>query len=74
MATTINIVYCNNCLRARLMRYSHNPVIAECQEKPQPGNERFPFEREVANAPRRCSMWKQDPNPKEVEQRISGAA
>ena len=68
MATTTKTVFCNNCLRARLMRYSHNPVIAECHGKPQPGNDRFPFEREVANAPRACGMWVIDPEPKEVEQ------
>ena len=72
MATSIKIVFCNNCLRAHLLRYSQNPLLAECREKPQPGNDRFPYEREVADAPRQCGMWRLDPNPKEVEQRISG--
>ena len=74
MATTVKICFCNNCLHANLIRYSQNPVIAECHEKPQPGNDRFPYEREVANAPRQCCKWSLDPKPKQVEQRISGMA
>ena len=74
MATTIKTCLCSNCLHANLIRYSQNPLLAECKEKPQPGNERFPYEREVANAPRQCGMWKLDPKPKDVEQRTSGVA
>lgn len=63
------LVSCMNCLHALLHRYDTNPILAACQCKPQPDNERFPFQVEVASILRKCSDWKLDPNDKEVELR-----
>jgi hypothetical protein len=37
--------------------------------KPQPDNEKFPYDVQVACHLRSCSNWKLDPNKKEVEKR-----
>ena len=62
-------VCCMDCLHSKLMRYDNNPVLAECHRKPQPGNERFPYQREVARPLRQCAMHKHTDEPKEIEQR-----
>lgn len=69
--TTTNkkLVCCLNCLHAHLHRYDSNPVLAECHQKPQTFNERFPFRIEVARPMRYCACWTLDPNPKDIEQR-----
>ena len=63
------LVCCMDCLYSRLMRYGSNPVLAECLKKPQPGNERFPYQREVARPLRQCGMHSHTDDPKEIEQR-----
>lgn len=61
--------FCFFCIHARLIHYGTDPVLAECLKKPQPGNERFPYEREVAKAPRKCDMYSDDTSEKKVEPR-----
>lgn len=63
------LVRCTNCLHAKLHRYGNNPILAACKCKPQPDNERFPYQVEVASVLRHCSDWKQDTQTKEVELR-----
>ena len=60
---------CRTCLHAMLHRYDNNPILAACSQKPQPDNERFSFEVNVASTPRSCSLYKFDAKEKEVEQR-----
>lgn len=67
--TGYKMVCCLNCLHANLHRYGNNPILSACQKKPQPDNERFPFQVEVACHLRRCGMWELDPNRKTVELR-----
>lgn len=65
-------VNCMNCLHAMLMQYGrHDPVLADCTKQPQPGNDRFPYVREVAGVPRRCAMhtW-QNEAEKTIQQRV----
>ena len=64
---------CRTCLHAKLHRYDNNPLLAACQCKPQPDNERFPFEIELANTPRKCESYSFDPSEKEIEQRYRSA-
>ena len=66
---TPKAVCCLNCLHAQLHRYGNNPILAACLCKPQPDNERFPYQVEVASFLRNCSDWKYDPNEKTVELR-----
>lgn len=61
--------FCFFCIHARLIQYGANPVLAECLKKPQPGNERFPYQREVAKVPRECDMYSDDTSEKKVEPR-----
>lgn len=61
------LVCCLNCLHAKLRQHGTNPILAACKCKPQPDNERFPYDVQVARPLRNCSDWKLDPNEKEVE-------
>ena len=63
-------VTCMDCLHSALMQYGCNPILADCHEKPQPGNERFPYQREVARAIRICPLHKHTDKEKVIE-RIS---
>ena len=63
------LVCCLNCLHAHLHRYGNNPILAACQKKPQPDNERFPFQVEVACHLRKCDAWELDTEKKTVEVR-----
>lgn len=67
--TKPGLVSCMDCLHSTLMRYGSNPVLAECMKKPQPGNERFPYQREVARPLRQCSQHRHTDETKEVKQR-----
>ena len=67
------VVCCMDCLWANLIQYGNNPVIAECLKKPNPYNERFPYQREVASARRVCPAWKHDDRQKSVEKREKAA-
>jgi len=64
-----HLVCCLNCKNAILHRYGRNPILAACKAKPQPDNERFPYEVQVACHLRRCSDWVLEEEKKEVEQR-----
>lgn len=64
-----HMVCCLNCQNAMLHRYGRNPILAACKAKPQPEDERFPYEVMVACHLRRCSDWRQEAEKKEVEQR-----
>lgn len=64
-------VDCMDCIHSRLIRYGLNPILAECRQKPQPGNERFPYVREVARAIKVCSLHKHTDEVKTVETRMS---
>ena len=66
---TPKVVCCLNCLHADLHRYGTNPILAACHQKPQPDNERFPYQVEVASFLRKCSDWHLDPHEKTVELR-----
>lgn len=68
-STTYKFVCCLNCLNAKLHRYDNDPILAACMCKPQPDNEKFPYDVQVACHLRSCSKWKLDPNKKEVEKR-----
>lgn len=65
-------VCCRCCLHAALMQYGkYDPVLAECYKKPDPDNERFPYQVEVASVPRTCRMHSyQDPEKKTVQLRV----
>lgn len=71
--TGYKLVCCLNCLHAILHRYDKDPILAACKCKPQPQNERFPYQVEVACHLRQCSDWELDPQRKEVEQRSKAA-
>ena len=62
-------VCCLNCKNAILHRYGRNPILAACKAKPQPENERFPYEVMVACHLRKCSDWVLEAERKEVELR-----
>lgn len=66
---TVNIITCMDCKHSHLIQYGCNPILAECHQKPQPGNDRFPYQREVARAKRTCSMHKHTNEVKEIERR-----
>lgn len=63
----VSIVRCMTCERCNLIQYGNNPVLAECHKKPQPGNERFPYVREVARVDRICPMHKHTDKVKDIE-------
>jgi len=63
------LVCCMDCVWARLIQYGTNPVLADCLKKPDPYNEKFPYERQVASARWICPIWKHDNKAKEIEHR-----
>lgn len=65
-------VCCMDCFWANLIQYGDNdPVLAECRQKPQLFNERFPYEVEVARAGRICALHKhQDRSEKTIQKRL----
>lgn len=67
------VVCCMDCLWAHLIQYGNDPVLAECRKRPNEGNERFPYEREVASARWICPLYKLDVNPKDIEKREKAA-
>lgn len=57
MATgKVNGVCCMDCFWANLHRYNDNPVLAECRNKPDYYNERFPYAVDVASRKKECKM------------------
>lgn len=47
---------CTDCIWANLVQYEgpREPLLAECTRKPQPYNQRFPYQVEVARAKKLC--------------------
>lgn len=68
--TGTKIVYCKNCLWADLLQYGDDPLLADCHKKPQEGNERFPYQREVARAKRMCAMHIYEDESKKAVRRL----
>ena len=66
-----SLVTCDHCLHALLIQYDapRAPLLAECRRKPQPYDDRFPYQMEVARAPKRCSLYTHDARQKPVEVR-----
>ena len=64
-------VCCMDCKHSCLMQYGNNPVLADCLQKPQPGNDRFPYQREVARAMRICAMHRHTDETKTIEKRAA---
>ena len=60
-----------DCKHSHLLQFGNNPVLADCHEQPQPGNERFPYRREVARFLRRCPMYKRTNEVKDIEHRTA---
>lgn len=63
------VVCCMDCLWANLIRYGNDPIIAECHKRPDPDNEKFPYERQVASARWICPIYKHNDKEKSVEKR-----
>ena len=68
------VVCCMDCAWAHLIQYGSNPVLAECYKKPNPDNDKFPYEREVASSRWICPAWKHDASEKTIEKREHKAA
>ena len=68
------VVCCMDCLWANLHRYGSNPILARCTKKPNDGNEKFPYQVEVAGARRICPNYKHQDGEKFIQQRVSRAA
>ena len=62
-------VCCRTCAHGPLHRYGNDPLLASCLKKPQEYDSRFPYQVEVANCLRSCSMYAEATEVKEVEQR-----
>lgn len=67
------VVCCMDCLWANLIQYGNNPVLAECHKKPNPDNDKFPYQREVASARWICPTHKHDDRQKSIEKRVKVA-
>lgn len=63
------LVCCRVCLHSVLFRYDNNPILAECHKKPNFGNEKFPFDVDVASTKRICRKFSASMVEKPVEQR-----
>lgn len=65
------LVCCMDCAYSRLIQYSNNPIVADCICKPQPGNDKFPYVREVARPLRQCDDHRHTDEVKNVECRVA---
>ena len=68
------VVCCMDCFWSNLHRYGNNPILAQCTQKPNPGNDRFPYQVEVASAKRVCRDHKHHEGEKFIQQRVRHAA
>jgi len=64
------LVCCRNCMHASLIQYGDNPVLAQCLKKPDPYNEKFPYDVDVAGSPRLCAMHQEAIGEKWIQKRI----
>ena len=67
-------VCCMNCVKAMLHRYDNNPILAACQAKPQPWDNKFPYAVEVASMLRSCDTYVESDVQKMVQQRTKKTA
>ena len=58
MAKKVVVHKCYDCLKAKLMQWADDPIIAECSQT---------GEREVANYPNGCTLFKQNTKEPEIE-------
>ena len=63
------VVCCMDCAWANLIQYGNNPVLAECQKRPNPESENFPYERMVASTRWICPSYSEGDSNKTVEKR-----
>ena len=56
-----------NCLHSKLLRYDNNPILADCLKQPT-GDDKFPYDRDVASRCKGCKLWKQGPANKPILQ------
>ena len=68
------VVCCRDCAWANLIQYGNNPVLAECRKKPNPDNEKFPYERMVASTRWICPIYSKGNGEKIIEKRERRAA
>ena len=67
------LVCCKDCFWANLIQYGDNPVLADCRKKPNDGNEKFPYQREVASAKWICPTYKHQEEEKFIQKRVKVA-
>lgn len=66
------VVCCLSCFWANLIQYGTNPVLAECRKKPNDGDQRFPYQVEVASAQQICRTYRYQPeSEKTIQKRVS---
>ena len=69
--TARGLCCCKDCKWGDLLQYGNNPLLAECRMKPQPGIERFPYQREVARAKRTCAMFEYEDGAGKTVRRLA---
>lgn len=65
---------CMTCAHSLLHRYGSNPILAACQQKPQPGNAKFPYEVMVASTTWVCPLYAQAVGEKWIQPREARTA
>ena len=68
MTNKCTIKCCGNCMHSALLQYDSNPVLADCLIQPT-GDDKFPYERDVASRAKECTMHKLELNNKQIEHR-----
>lgn len=67
------VACCMDCFWSNLFRYGSNPVLAQCTRKPNPYNEKFPYQVEVARAKWICPLYKHQEGQKFIQIRVKAA-
>ena len=65
---------CMTCAHSMLHRYGSNPILAACQQKPPPGNAKFPYEVMVASTIWICPQYTEADGDKWVQPREARTA
>ena len=68
------VVCCMDCFWAILHRYGSNPILSQCTMRPNPGNERFPYQVMVAGARWICPAYKHTDADKFIQVRVKPSA
>lgn len=65
-------VDCTDCLHAHLVQYDapRDPLLAECQAKPQPYSLRFPYQVEIARCKKTCPLHEHTNAVMVIEHRV----